>query len=210
MATNSDSQCYFIQLQIDSFIDDDLSAPQRETFTSHIHQCKACANEFHYAQTVQDAILDLPLIDCEENVLEPIHRLANGPAIAPETTSSSIWSQLGAMLSSTPVFARYALPLAAVAVVAITVFPVLTEQSLNVPMVAEHSAGEQVEEFSPEDIAKALQDLNLAIDYLNQVSQRTEVMIGDRFLITPLQDSLNASFERASSRRQDRLQDDPI
>ena len=210
MAKNSDSQCYFIQLQIDSFIDDDLSAPQRETFTSHIHQCKACANEFHYAQTVQVAILDLPLIDCEEYVLEPIHRLANGPAIDPETTSSSIWSQLGAMLSSTPVFARYALPLAAVAVVAIGVFPVLTEQPQNVPMLAEQTAGGQVEEYSPEDIAKALQDLNLAIDYLNQVSQRTEVMIGDRFLITPLQDSLNASFERANARGQDRLQDDPI
>ncbi len=61
-------------------------------------------------------------------------------------------------------------------------------------------ANEVVEQYNPEDVSQALQDLNLAIDYLNQVSQRTEAMIGGRFLVTPLQDSINASFQKAGIR----------
>lgn len=65
-------------------------------------------------------------------------------------------------------------------------------------------------EYSPEEVAQALQDLNLAIQYLNQVSERTENMIGGRFLMTPLQENLNASFERIRERDADPLNNDPI
>ncbi|HAJ75249.1 MAG TPA: hypothetical protein DCM64_02225, partial [Gammaproteobacteria bacterium] len=188
MPSNSDSQCYFVQLQIDSYLDGDLSTPQQEEFNSHVHQCEACAREFHYAQTVQDAILDLPQINCDEQVLEPIYRLADGHSITEKPPRPSFWSQLSDVITATPVFFRYAMPVAAVAIIAIAITPILTNQQQGIPMVAE-----QTEEYSPQDVRQALQDLNLAIDYLNQVSERTEVMIGDRFLVTPLQDSLNAS-----------------
>ena len=86
--------------------------------------------------------------------------------------------------------------------------------SLNVVTPIEESGqlvvSEPVEEFSPADIALALQELNVAIDYLTQVSQRAEVMIGDRFLITPLQDSINASFSRARIRKNFPLNKGPI
>lgn len=65
-------------------------------------------------------------------------------------------------------------------------------------------------EYSPEEVAQALQDLNLAIQYLNQVSERTENMIGGRFLMAPLQENLNASFERIRERDANPLNNDPI
>ncbi len=213
MPSNSDSQCYFVQLQIDSYLDGDLSTPQQEEFNSHVHQCDACAREFHYAQAVQDTFLDLPQIDCDDHVLEPIYRLADGHPITEQPARPSFWSQLSDVITATPVFFRYAMPVAAVAIIAIVIMPTLTNQQQGMPMVAEQTTptnSEQTEEYSPQDISQALQDLNLAIDYLNQVSQRTEVMIGDRFLVTPLQDSLNASFERASNRSQEPLQNGPI
>lgn len=214
MSTNSESQCYFIQLQIDSFVDGELSSAQREVFMSHVHTCEDCGRELQYAQTVHDAILDLPVINCDENVLEPIHRLVNnGHESAAPARSSSLWTALGDWLGSASMFVRYAMPVVAVAVLAIAIWPAVFGPTQDAPQVASQevqTVDMQQVTYGPEDIQQALLDLNLAIDYLNEVSQRTEVMIGDRFLVTPLQDSLNASFERAMERNRDALLDDPI
>lgn len=214
MPTNSESQCYFIQLQIDSFIDGELSSAQQEVFMSHVHSCEECGRELQYAQTVHDAVLDLPAIDCDENVLEPIHRLVNNghESTAPDR-ASSLWTQLQDWLGGAPVFVRYAMPVAAVAVLAVAIWPAVFSPAQDAPQVATQTVQPvevQQVSYSPEDIQQALSDLNLAIDYLNEVSQRTEVMIGDRFLITPFQDSLNASLERVRDRNRDVLLDDPI
>jgi len=214
MPTNSESQCYFIQLQIDSFIDGELSSAQQEVFMSHVHSCEECGRELQYAQTVHDAVLDLPAIDCDENVLEPIHRLVNyeHESTAPDR-ASSLWTQLQDWLGGAPVFVRYAMPVAAVAVLAVAIWPAVFSPAQDAPQVATQTVQPvdvQQVSYTPEDIQQALSDLNLAIDYLNEVSQRTEVMIGDRFLVTPLQDSLNASLERARGRNRDVLLDDPI
>ena len=61
-------------------------------------------------------------------------------------------------------------------------------------------ASQGVEEVAPEaqytqaEVVQALQDLEIAIDYLGQISQRTNVMIEDRFLLRQLEDSINATF----------------
>jgi anti-sigma factor RsiW len=211
MPNNSESQCYFVQLQIDSFIDGELSSAQQEVFMSHVHECAECGCELQYAQTVHDAVLVLPAIDCDENVMEPINRLVNrGDTSSP---SSSFWTPLLDWIATAPVFVRYAVPVTAVAVLALALWPVLfnpQQVQQSSPLVATQEINPAESEYSPQEIQAALLELNLAIDYLNDVSQRTEVMIGDRFLVTPLQDSLNASFERASDRRQNVLQNDPI
>ncbi len=76
MPSNTESQCYFIQLQIDGYLDGDLSEAQRGVFMSHVQDCSGCASEFRYAQTIQDAVLELPQMSCADSVLEPIHRLS--------------------------------------------------------------------------------------------------------------------------------------
>lgn len=208
MPSNGESQCYFIQLQIDGYLDGDLSAAQQGIFMSHVQDCAACASEFRYAQTVQDAVMELPQIECEDYVLVPVHSLTAGERQAEEGVQrGSLITQIAGLLNSVPLYTRYALSAALVAVVAVAVsFSVVTPIEEPETLVASESA----EQYSREDIALALQELNVAIDYLNQVSQRTEVMIGDRFLVTPLQDSINASFRRASIRENDPLQNGPI
>lgn len=208
MPSNGESKCYFNQLQIDGYLDGDLSEAQQGVFMSHVQDCSACASEFRYAQTVQDAVMELPQIECEDLVLEPIHSLtAGGRQTNEEVHRGSLVTQIAGLLNSVPLYFRYGFSAALVAVVAVAI-------SLNVVTPIEEPealvASESVEEFSPQDIALALQELNVAIDYLNQVSQRTEVMIGDRFLVTPLQDSINASFQRASSRENVPLNNGPI
>lgn len=210
MPNNSESQCYFVQLQIDSFLDGELSEVQRDDFTSHVKQCDGCAREFHYAQMVQDAVLDLPQMDCDELVLEPVYRLASGGHSTSEGDRKFSWSQIAGLFNAAPVFLRYGFPVVLLVVLAVSIGAPVFSPEQNAALMTEQAAIEQGEQYSPAELYQALQDLNLAIEYLNKVGQRTEVLIGDRFLVTPLQDALNASFERAGNRRSRSLQDDPL
>lgn len=212
MSNNTDSQCYFVQLQIDGYLDGELAEVQNTDFMGHVQECQACAREFQFAQTMYDGILDLPELDCDEQVMEPIYRLmkAGDSEKAAATEASSIWDSLRSFFNTGPLYLRYSFPVALVAFVAIAVsFNVFTPDQVSQP-ITQQAAIDPVEEYQPEDVIQALKELNVAIDYLNAVSQRTEVMIGDRFLVTPLQDSLNASFQRASLRDDSSQTNDPI
>lgn len=208
MPSNSESKCYFIQLQIDGYLDGDLSEAQQGVFMSHVQDCSACASEFRYAQTVQDVVMELPQIECEDFVLQPVHSLTSAAKQGKkENDGHSLLTQISGMLNAVPLYFRYGFSAALVAVIAVAIsFSVVTPIEEPEQLIA----SESVEQYSPEDVALALQELNVAIDYLNQLSQRTEVMIGDRFLVTPLQDSINASFQRTRVRENDPLQNGPI
>lgn len=213
MTNSSDSQCYFVQLQIDGFLDGDLSEAQQGVFMSHVHDCAGCASEFRFAQTVQDAVLDLPMLDCDEYVLEPIHRLSNSETqgnIGSSSSSESFIDQLMNLVNAVPVFLRVGVPVAAATVLGIMISSSLLNQDQNQEFSTPQVVAEVSPQYAPEEISQALDDLNLAIEYLNKVNRRTEVMISERFLVNPLQDSLNASFQRAGMNDDTPIQNDPI
>jgi hypothetical protein len=105
---------------------------------------------------------------------------------------------------------RVGVPVAAATVLGIMISSSLLNQGQNQELSVPQVVAEVSPQYAPEEISQALEDLNLAIDYLNKVNQRTEVMISERFLVNPLQDSLNASFQRARLSDDDPLQNDPI
>lgn len=206
-SNNNESQCYFVQLQFDSYLDGELSESQQESFLQHVNSRADCAAEFHYAQTIQDGLLDLPLLDCSEQALMPARDLANRAAEAdrmPNIIQQFIADTVN-WLGSAPATLRYAVPILLLATVGLITLPQLSPERQgmegNIPVASVQPVEPEgimttPVEYSPEDVAQALQDLSLAIEYLNQVSERTENMVGGRFLITPLRDRLNASFER--------------
>ena len=200
MQSSNNSQCYFVQLQVDSFLDGELPDAQQQVFLGHVQSCAACSSELQLARNLHDAILDLPLLDCPDLVLEPAYRISNSGAVA-----EPWWSALWNWLDAAPRSLQFAAPGFAILIVAVVLNFSFTPDS-----PAPQIAIEETQQYSPEEIQQALQDLNLAIDYLNEVSQRTEVMIGERFLINPLQDSINASFERARSSSPDNAAQQPI
>lgn len=201
MSNNSESQCYFIQLQIDSFLDGELSSVQQDIFHTHIEGCEECAKEYRFAQTIHDAALELPSIDCDDLVLEPAHRLGSTQG----SRAHNLISHVIGWLQSVPASIRYGGALTALVVlVALIGFP---------SVQPENSVVQQDISYSPEEIQQAVEDLNVAIEYLNQIGMRTEALIGDRFLLSPIEDSINASFEsirKSSSSTEDDYQNDPI
>ncbi len=198
---SSESQCYFVQLQIDSYLDGELNDAQREELMSHVQGCPACSREFQFAQTIQDTVMDLPMVDCDESVMEPIHRLGRQQASAGGGFSFRDW------FAVQPVFLRYAMPSLLIAALVTVVYTNLPDPD---PATVPQVVAQQEPDFDPEEVMQAIQDLNIAIDYLSEVSERTEAMVGSRFLMQPLQDSLNASFENIRRANTDPLQDDPI
>ena len=219
MAKTSESQCYFVQLQIDSYLDGDLASAQQQEFMSHLNQCEACTREFRFAQTLLATVMDFQQLDCDEQVMEPIYRLANGGHQTTQGVVGSSWAAMVRRFNSGPLFLRYSLPVAAVAVLATVMVllsisvltpagdrPAIAQQAVVAP--AQELA--QLQQYDPAEIRQEVEDLNLAIEYLNQIGRRTDALISDRFLIRPLQDTLNASFERAPFRNQERTLNDPI
>lgn len=209
MVSNNDSQCYFVQLQFDAYLDGELSQIQTEEFQAHVHQCQACAQEFKYAETLHDFVLALPQLDCSEDLLEPIRRLG-GKAATTSSGKSPLWQGLSNWLDRVPAFPRYAVVALLLAVIILPFYGRILSPQSDVPLVAEQSPATTTPEYTPEEIQQALMDLNIAMQYLNGIGLRTEVMIGERFLITPLQDSINASLDMISNGRDDPFDNDSI
>lgn len=64
--------------------------------------------------------------------------------------------------------------------------------------------------FHVAEVRKALEELNTAIDYLSRVSRQTETVIGERFVVLPLQQSVNSSLRGASFSGNEDRQAGPI
>lgn len=208
MVNSGESKCYFVQLQFDTFLDGELSQAQSDEFQSHVHKCQVCARELKYARTLHDFVLDMPQLDCDDRVLEPIHRLGGGGRIT-NPGRPAFWQGLQDLLTAVPMFVRYAVPVLLLAVMVLPIVSRVTSPAPEAPLIAE-STTTTAPEYSPAEIQQALSDLNMAIQYLHSAGLRTEVMIGDRFIVTPIQESLDASFEVMRRVNDDPLQNDPI
>lgn len=203
MQNISDPQCHTVQMQMDSYLDGDMPHQQESALLSHCNACQDCHEELRIARVIHNGLEALPLLDCPDALLTPLRHLSesSSPQKFHHDRPSFLFA-LTQLFHSTPAFVRYSMPAILVLVVTLTVVGFNSSQQF-IPQIAE-------EQYTVEEMRKALDDFNLAIDYLNNVSQRTEVMIGDRFLITPLQDSLNASFDSIQERRARPGNDDPI
>jgi anti-sigma factor RsiW len=194
MSKVKQSHCQRIQLHIDAYLDNELEPARVEELAGHVAHCQDCAGELAYAERLYQAVVSLPILDCSEQALEPIDRLFTAGG-SPDSPTGENWREtLRRWIGASPLAMRVVVPVLAVLVLLVglgrTVLlpgPAM-EGGSQTPEIA---AGQQ---YSQEEIVKALRDLQLAIDYLGEVSERTEVMIEDRFLLRQLEESINASF----------------
>ena len=197
MPSNTSSQCQLFQLHIDAFLDNELEPARAEELRDHVQQCQACSQELAYAERLHRAVVSLPILDCSDYALEPVDRLfAAGDKPIDEKPAGGFWSALGGLIDAIPAPVRIGIPVAATVLLAIGLG---RELLLPVTGPGPELAGQPVVEtaepdYSPAEIRQAIQDLNLALDYLGQISERTEVLIEDRFLLRQLEESMNASF----------------
>lgn len=218
MSHESDhSPCYAMQLQVDSFLDGELRSESEHAFLAHVAGCAECAHELRFAQHLHEAVLDLPSVDCADTLVDSIYS-ATKPASnsvlvqggqPPLTTR---WRDLVAKLSPPSPLALSLGALALCAVAAALSVGVSVETRSQAPELASVAPAQELAERSvdSEEVRAALTELNTAIEYLNRVSRQTEAMIGERFVVWPLQQNVDSSLRRASFRLNEGLNDGPI
>lgn len=206
MPSHYNSQCELFQLHIDSLLDGDLEPSREGELRAHLARCGACRAELAYAEALHRAVVELPLLDCSDQALEPVSRLFAESRVNPKPDPGSFWSALGGLAWSASAPVRFGIPVAAVVLllVGLGLFPGTREP---VPELAELSAREPSVQaqaaYSEAEVRQAMQDLDLAIDYLARISALTGAMIEDRFLLRQVEESINASFrnERPAAAR---------
>jgi len=68
--SSEQTQCYAMQLQIDTFLDGDLVGEQQLAFVGHVAECGGCAHELRYAQHLYESVLDLPKADFSDALVD--------------------------------------------------------------------------------------------------------------------------------------------
>ncbi len=68
--SSEQTQCYAMQLQIDTFLDGELEGEQQLAFVGHVAECGDCAHELRYAQHLYESVLDLPKADFSDALVD--------------------------------------------------------------------------------------------------------------------------------------------
>lgn len=233
--SSEQTQCYAMQLQIDTFLDGDLVGEQQLAFVGHVAECGGCAHELRYAQHLYESVLDLPKADCSDALVDNLVAISSQKRVQQHGGHEEHRGKTGALAETSrqpsrvgffaqlDQFFRDRLPFtigfAAFSTLVIAVVIVMAPRVDNAPqpLVAEVTPDLSAENaamipaaFDAAEVRMALEELNTAIDYLNRVSRQTETMIGERFVVLPLQQSVNSSLRRASFSGNEDRQAGPI
>jgi hypothetical protein len=216
--SSEQTQCYAMQLQIDTFLDGELEGEQQLAFVGHVAECGDCAHELRYAQHLYESVLDLPKADFSDALVDNLVAISSQKGVHQLRQPSRV-----GFFAQLDQFFRDRLPLtigfAALSTLVIAVVIVMAPRVDNAPqpLVAEVTPDLSAENaamipaaFDAAEVRMALEELNTAIDYLNRVSRQTETMIGERFVVLPLQQSVNSSLRRASFSGNEDRQAGPI
>ena len=200
MSDNKFSQCEMNQLHIDPYLDGELESDRLLEFEQHLTACASCRAELEYAQVLHRAVVTLPRLDCADTALEPVHRMLAANNTQSQTSSKHTrwWDHWRDAFRGTPAYLRYAIP--AIAVFAIGAgLSFNWQQSVTGSPAADLASNSATADspapvYTEAEIRQALADLTLAMDYLENVTQRTSTMVRDRFVLQQLNESINASF----------------
>lgn len=233
--SSEQTQCYAMQLQIDTFLDGELEGEQQLAFVGHVAECGGCAHELRYAQHLYESVLDLPKADFSDALVDNLVAISSQKRVQQHGGHEEHRGKTGALVETSrqpsrvgffaqlEQFFRDRLPLtigfAAFSTLVIAVVIVIAPRVDNAPqpLVAEVTPDLSAENaamipaaFDAAEVRMALKELNTAIDYLKRVSRQTETMIGERFVVLPLQQSVNSSLRRASFSGNEDRQAGPI
>jgi len=182
-----------MRLLIDPYLDKELEQERCHLFDLHIEECEACGQELEYARRFHRELVSLPALDCRDQAFEPIDRLMAGHrAVQPRTAKTSL-VELFQWLTAAPGVIKYGFSVLLIAVLLNGLLAQYRNSSVEVPAGPDTAL---IDPAAPSEaeVRRAFEELQVAIDYLEQVSQRAGVLIEDRFLEQQLKNSINASL----------------
>ena len=200
-AETTQSRCYAVQLQIDTFLDGDLADSPAQGFIEHVGSCAACARELRFAQHLHDRVLDMPMLDLSDAVVDELLTKVRSEPQQGDATPARPRAEPGGFLPGMRAafvgLGGRGLALFSVVFLVLAVGVVqFSRPTSNKPQLADSQAlvGTPTE---LESVRVALEDLNLAIDTLNRLSRKTESLVGERFVLQPLREGVLGTVREA-------------
>lgn len=200
-AETAQSRCYAVELQIDTFLDGELTGEPAQGFIEHVGSCAACARELRFAQYLHERVLDMPMLDCSDAAVDALLAEVGNKSQQSDAAPSQPRPALGGVLQSLRTAflgsSGRGLALLCVGFLLLAAGVVqLSRPAGNEPQVADARAVVDTP-AELESVRVALEDLNLAIDTLNRLSRQTESLVGERFVLQPLREGVLGTVREA-------------
>lgn len=177
------NHCQWTLENIESYLDDELDAPSRETFERHVNACPACAAELEFARRVVVELRALPQLRSPDRVVD---------AAATRVLRGSIIDRLRAWLDSLVQPAlRPAMVAMLVVLAAATIFVVSLRDRSEQQMAANG--------YSKQEIEQARTQALIAFAYVGKYTNRagrivTQEVLGER-VFGPVREAVDESRE---------------
>jgi len=169
-----------IDEKLDAYLDGELSRRQRRLVTRHLKECQSCRQQLQEQRDLSLQLRTLSLQSCPEHVIERVMQ-----RIQPSDQTEKWWLEI----FQRPAF-NWRLATGFAVATATVIFLVLW------PFEREQSSLQH--EYSPEEIAQAKLDVEIALGYIAEALERTEKTITEQVLpkqvVKPLKKGLHAAF----------------
>ena len=152
------SMCDYAQENMDAYLDRDLTADEVVQVETHLQECFSCREELEFAKQVRDELRDFPRQECPDTVLNA----AMGRFKRQEQLGQDRMGPL-----TKPIFVW---GLRAAIIVALCF-------GLLIPAFLHKRSPEPSSEISQEELARARQDVQIAIAYLGHAGRRSASIV---------------------------------
>ena len=188
----NDSHCQMTLLQIDAYLDKELDSGQEQALLAHASQCASCATELEYAMALHQQVTNLPLMDCPDSALEPIEHLMSSTRKRTAGFGTRSLRLPGFFGSFQPGFNLAMAGATAIALVVGFALGRMGESPVSQTQLAQEETSRRSESYTQEEIIRAIEDMEMAISYLQEVTERTGSLVESQ-LLEQVRISVNAS-----------------
>jgi len=157
--------CSTVLESIEAYLDRSLDPNDMTTVENHIEHCARCRQELHVAQTVDNELRNLAMMECPDHVTERVFaavRQADGEAPVSPRSSNSLRRWFTGHRFGRPILAG---SMAAIIVITAVVFIRVDKPT---------------EEISQSQIEEAEAAIKWTFAYVNQVSRRSGLAVRDQ------------------------------
>ena len=207
MSDSKQTTCSIVQIRIDSLLDRELRPQEQQTVLDHIHSCPDCGREYLLAKAVHDAMLDMPRPEVPPELLANVYR----QTIRKRVSLADRLRELADRVFPVPAW-RLAVPAFAV-LAAVTVWLQFSQSSPQdaPPLpIAQAPQAIDTEQYSREELIVAIEDLNVTIQTLNEITESMRTRLGDRMINLPVISMPALSIDNVDSGDAAPAIDDPI
>lgn len=168
-----DRSCEALLDVLEAFVDGDLAAAETAAMERHLESCPSCRVEAKLAQAIRDELRTLPHLDAPATVVAAVKRAARQEQAEAKGRTRSRWT----LLRPSPVWA-----LAAAFLLAAVLAPLLID-SAPPEVVVQEAASEAP---AADEVARATDEVRVALAYVGQVTRRTGLEIRDGLIVERL------------------------